>query len=185
MRLVLATLAAILPLAGCTPTEHAATQVRAAAQAASTPTLSQVDAAFLDRASSDGITEVTFGQLAREKASRQPVRDFAVRMVDEHTTMNQELTRLATAKGITPTTGLDTAHQNQYDALNRLSGRAFDRPYLNSQATDHAATLQLFQNEAAQGADADVKALAARGAPVILRHLKQIEALGGHPAPPS
>ncbi len=185
MRLLLATLSAILPLAACTPTEHAATQVRAVAQAATTPTLSQADAAFLDNASRAGITEVTFGQLAREKASRQPVRDFAVRMVDEHTTMNQALTRLATAKGITPTTSLDTAHQNQYDALNRLGGHAFDRPYLNSQATDHAATLRLFEDEATQGADADVKALAAHGAPIVRRHLKEIEALGGRPAPPS
>ena len=70
------------------------------------------------------------------------------------------------------------------DGRHRLPkrGRAFDRTYLNGQATDHAAVLALFQTEAQSGTDPDVKAFAARVAPDIQAHLTMAEKLGGHVA---
>ncbi len=176
--------AAAIPLLGCATTEHAATEVKAAAQAQATPTLSTADAAFMDQAGRAGIEEVTFGQLARTQASRASTRDFALRMIDQHTKVNQELTQLATRKQITPTTSMDTAHQDMYDQLQKLHGRAFDRAYLNGQVADHQTVIELFQNEAVNGTDADVKAFAARTLPQLKMHLQMAEKLGGKaPAP--
>lgn len=178
--------ATAIPLLGCAATDHAATQVKAAAQAQTTPTLSTGDAAFMDEAGRAGIEEVTFGQLARTQATRASTRDFALRMVDQHTKVNQELTRLAAQKQITPTNSMDTAHQGMYDQLQSLHGRAFDHAYLNDQVADHQATIQLFQNEAANGTDPDVKAFAARTLPQLQMHLQLAEKLGGKaPAPAS
>ena len=174
---------AMLPLVGCSATDATATKVQAAAQAQTTPTLSTTDATFIDQAGRAGIEEVTFSQLARTQGVRASTRDFASRMVDAHTTVNQELTQLATQKQITPTTGMDTAHQDQYNRLQALHGSAFDRAYLNGQATDHQMVLQLFQNEAANGTDPDVKAFAARIAPQIQQHLTMASKLGGRPTP--
>ena len=176
-------LATLALLAGCSQSEHAATAVQSAAQAQATPTLSTTDATFINTAAQSGITEVTFGQLAREKAGRSSVRDFARRMVDEHTTVNQELTQLAASKQITPTTTVDATHQAEYDRIKGLHGRAFDRAYMNDQATDHAATVQAFQTEVANGTDPDVKAFAARVLPAVQMHLDTAEKLGGKPAP--
>ena len=170
-----------LPLAGCATAEKASTQVQGAVQAQTTPTLSTTDATFFDNASRSGIEEVTFSQLARQHAVRSSTRTFAVKMVDAHTPVNQQLTQLAATKSITPPTTMDDTHQTAYAALAKLHGRAFDRAYLNAQATDHAATLQVFQNEAQNGTDPDVKAFAARIAPQIQGHLDMVEKLGGHP----
>lgn len=176
--------AAAIPLLGCAASEHAATEVKAAAQAATTPTLSTADAAFFDQAGRAGIEEVTFGQLARTQASRASTRDFALRMIEQHTKLNQELTQLAAKKQITPTTSMDTAHEDMYAQLQPLHGRAFDRAYLDGQVADHEAAISLFQNEAANGTDPDVKAFAAQALPELHKHLQLAERLGGKaPAP--
>jgi putative membrane protein len=178
-------LCAALPLLGCAAADKAATQVQAAAQASSSPTLSTADAAFFDQAARAGIEEVTFGQLARTQAARAAVRDFALRMVDTHTTINQDLTRLAARKQIAPPLDMDPAHQQQYTVLQALTPRSFDRAYLDGQASDHRAMLALFHAEAAHGADPQVRAFAARLAPQLAQDLHLAERLGGHPLPPA
>ncbi len=176
-KLLLAAAIAALPLAGCATSKKPAA---AAAPAPATPALSSADAVFFDQASRSGIEEVTFGQLARQHATRASTRAYGLKMVDVHTPVNQQLTQLAASKGVTPPATMDDAHQASYDMLSKLRGRAFDRTYLNGQATDHAATLQLFQNEAQNGADPDAKAFAARIAPDIQSHLTMAKRLGGH-----
>lgn len=178
-RATLISAVAALALSGCAATEKAATQVQGAAQAQTTPTLSTTDATFFDLAARSGIEAVTFGQLARDQAGRAAVKLFATRMVDEHTTVNQQLVQLARVKGINPPTSMDDPHDTQFAQLQALHGRAFDRAYLNGQVTDHQATLQLFQNEARSGTDPDVKAFAANTVPAIQMHLDMARRLGG------
>lgn len=178
LKLLFAATLAALPLAGCSYFQKP-TPTAAVTAAPAPPAMSATDTAFFDQASRSGIEEVTFGQLARQHAARASTRAFALKMVDAHTMANQQLTQIATSKGLTPPTTMDDAHQAAYDALSKMRGRAFDRTYLNGQATDHAATLQLFQNEAQTGSDPDAKAFAARLAPEIKSHLDMATRLGG------
>ena len=171
-------------LMGCAETQQAATDVKSAVQAQATPTLSTADAKFVNDAGRAGITEVTFGQLARAQGSRAAVRDFGLRMVTEHTTLNQELTRLAAKKQITPTATVDVAHQATYDRIAALNGRAFDRAYLDATVADHMATLAVFQEEAASGADPEVRAFATKTVPMLKAHLAMAKRLGGKTPPP-
>ncbi len=173
----------LLPLLGCATADTAATHVQAVAQAATSPTLSVQDAAFLDRMARAGIEEVAFGQLARTEGARASTRDYGLRMVNAHTTINQELTRLAGAKHVDVPLTVDLTHHQRYLALQALHGRAFDRAYLDGQATHHAEMLALLRNEAAHGTYRDVRAFAARIEPQIERHLKLAEHLGGHVQP--
>ena len=117
-KLMLAAAIAALPLAGCsTPPPPAPV-----AQAPATPALSATDTQFFNQASQAGIEEVTFGQLARQHATRAATKAFAVKMVDAHTTVNQQLTQLAASKGVTPPATMDDAHQTAYDQLGKLGG---------------------------------------------------------------
>lgn len=167
-------------LLGCSQTEQAATQVQSAVQAQATPTLSTTDATFLNDAAQGGITEVTFGQLARQQGRTASVRNFGAQMVTDHTSVNQQLTQLAAAKQINSLTNTaDSVHQAAYDKLAAMKGRAFDRGYLNSQVADHTATIKIFQDEAANGTDPDVKAFAAKTLPTLQMHLDEARKLGG------
>ncbi len=172
-----------LPLLGCVAADRAATHVQAAAQASTNPTLSTRDAAFFDQAARAGIEAVTFGQLARTQTASTAIRAFAVRVIADSTTINQKLTRLAATKRINPPLQMDLAHQQAYAALAKLHGRDFDLAYLNSQATDRKAMLALFEDEARNGADRQVRAFAQRTVPAIRTLLRDAERLGGRPAP--
>ena len=109
-----------------------------------------------------GIATVTFSQLARTEASRASTRDLATRLAASHTTINQDLDKLAKGGRVAPDLTLDATHQLAYTRLEALRGRAFDRAYLDQLATDHAAMLTLFRDEAASGTEPNAKQLAVR-----------------------
>ncbi len=168
---------AILPLAACSSTNKAATEVQSAAQAQVNPTLSTTDTNFINQAAAGGTAEVQLGELAAKKGGTPAVRRFGQQMVRDHTPVNQQLTQLAQTKQLSPSTSLDAPHQQTYDTLNGLRGRAFDRKYLQGQSTDHQDQLTLFQTEAQSGTDPDVKAFAAQNVGVIQHHVDELQRL--------
>jgi putative membrane protein len=181
----IALVAAAIALAGCARSEQAATQVKAVAQAATAaPTVTSQDAAFMDTAGRLGIEAVTFGQLARTQAGQAAVRDYGLRMIDEQTRRNQALSRLAGHKDVDPTVSMDTAHQNAFDALQAVHGRAFDRAYLDGQVADREAALAAYRDEAAHGTDPSVRTFAAQGVTALEAQLRLAQHLGGHAPPP-
>jgi putative membrane protein len=141
------------------------------------PALSETDTTFINQAALGGMAEVQFGQLAAQKAGRSQVRDFAQKMVSDHTQLNQQLMQLAQAKGVTPPTELDPAHQAILARLQRERGATFDRDYMRGQIADHQATIALFQRESQEGTDPDLKNLAAQALPTLQQHLQMAQAL--------
>lgn len=171
---------ALLSLAACSQrAENAATTVQSAAQAQTTPTLSTTDATFINMAGTSGIEEVTFGQLAATKANGAAVRRFAQQMVSDHTMVNQQLESLAQRKQMTPPSSMDMRHEQLYQQLQGLKGRAFDRAYLNGQVQDHQMAVQAFQTEAQSGSDPEVKAFAQQYLPTLQQHLQMAQTLAG------
>jgi putative membrane protein len=174
--------AALLPIAACSSNPPPAPP----AAVAPAP-LSQADTDFMNQAALGGLAEVQMGQLAAQKATKPDIRQFAQQMVDQHTQVNQQLTQLAQSKNVTPPTTLDPAMQQNMTRLQRERGVAFDRDYVRQQIAGHQAQLALFQREASEGSDADVKAFAAQVAPTIQQHLddarKLMPAAPAHAAP--
>lgn len=135
------------------------------------------DKEFVMRAAQGGMTEVELGKEASEKGGTSEVKDFGNRMVKDHTAANDELKSLAEKKGIALTDKLDARHQGQVDKLSRLSGSAFDKAYVTNQVRAHESTVQLFQEEAQSGQDADLKAFASRTLPTLQDHCSSIKGI--------
>jgi len=176
-----ALLVAAIGLTACQSSEKAATTVQSATQAQMTPTLSTTDANFINTVGAGGIAEVQFGQLAQTQATRTAVRAFAAQMVADHTAANNELTALAQSKQMTPPSDMDMAHQAKHDQLSAIAGGEFDRAYMQSQVEDHTAVVNAFQDEIANGSDADVKAFAQKHLPTIQHHLEMARILARLP----
>lgn len=173
------TLTAALAISACQASEEAATTAKSAAQAQSSATLSTTDATFINTVAMAGNAEVTFGQLAASKATRGDVRQFANRMVTDHTKGNQQLMALAQQKDITPSQGMDTMHQTLYEQLQAMSGSDFDNAYMKSQVQDHEMVVETFQTEADSGSDADVKGFAQQNLPTMQQHLQMARSISG------
>jgi putative membrane protein len=180
-RAALLAAAAILPIAACGQTQQAVTAVQSTAEAQTNPTLSTTDATFINEAARAGAEEVAAGQLAQTKAGTRAVRNFGARMVADHTAADEALGSLARSKQITPTSDPDDAHTQAMAQLQGLRGRAFDRTYMTGQVRDHEAAVTLFENEARNGTDPDVKAFAQKTLPTLQSHLAMARRLAPTP----
>lgn len=134
---------------------------------------------FWTKAAQGGIAEVEISQLAVKKAQNPEVKNFAQRMVADHTKANNELKALAAKKNITLPTETDAAHKAKLNQLEGLSGAEFDRVYVETMVGDHEATVQLFENQAEKEADPDLKAFAVKTLPTLKMHLETIKNIQG------
>ena len=57
--------------------------------------------------------------------------------------------------------------------------KAPDKDYMNDMVKDHQKDLAVFQNEAKNGSDADVKAFASKTSAVVEKHLDMVKAAQG------
>ena len=130
------------------------------------------DAPFIGAAAMDGMAEVEHGRLATQNASSPDVKQFAQRMVDDHSKAGDELKQLAVKKEVTLATTLDDQHRATQHKLASLKGAAFDKAYMDHMAKAHLKAVALFQQEAKEGQDPDIKAWAAKTLPTLQDHLK-------------
>src|SRR5205823_120103 len=126
---------------------------------------------FVKRALADGMADVELGRLAAEKASNEHIRKFGERMVEDHTKVGDELKGIASAKQIEIPAGLPPRERALRDRLSRLSGRAFDRAYIQAMVNDHATAVRLFKHQAYAGKDGETIAFASKTLPTLQDHL--------------
>lgn len=132
------------------------------------------DAEFSTKAASGGMAEVELGKLALSKSNDAKVKEFATMMVNDHGKANEELKSIAKMKNITLPAALDDEHQKKMDDLNKKTGKDFDKDYVQAMIDGHQSTLKLMQDEAKDGKDADLRAFAAKTAPIVQAHLDMI-----------
>lgn len=133
--------------------------------------LSASDIEFMKEAARAGMFEVQAGELARSKGSSQAVKDFGERMVTDHGKANEDLKELAQRKGVDLPSSIADEHQEHLNRLNQLSGKEFDREFMEMMVEDHQADLKKFQSAAEGADDSELKAFASRVAGVIEQHL--------------
>ena len=138
-----------------------------------TASVSSSDRKFAMTAAAGGMAEVEMARLALTKASSEAVKQYAQKMLDDHTAANNELMGIASAKGITLPTAPDAKHRAMMARMEKLSGEAFDREYVMMAGhKDHQKMEKLFRDESTRGRDADLKAFAAKTLPVVQEHLR-------------
>jgi len=133
------------------------------------------DTIFATKAAVSGMAEVALGKIAAEKGTDSSIKNFGKMMVMDHGKANAELMSIAKSKNIMLPAGLDAEHQTQSDSLGRENGKDFDRAYARMMIAGHQKTLTLMQSEASSGKDRELKAFAAKTAPIVKAHLAEIK----------
>ena len=82
-----------------------------------------------------GMAEVEWARVALQRASSDSVKQYAQRMIDDHTKAGDALKQLASTKGVTLETALDNKNANTLTKLQALSGADFDRTYVKGRAS--------------------------------------------------
>jgi putative membrane protein len=144
----------------------------ASAQANLPPKVNSADQMFLRQAAEINLSEIDLAQLAQQNGTAEQVKQFAQRMITDHTSNLQALKDLSAREDITLPDQLSAKATALYARLGKLSGTDFDHAYINAMVDGHTQAATLFKNESRTAADSAVRAYAARTLPVVEEHLK-------------
>ena len=144
--------------------------------------ISAVDEQFVIKAAQGGMAEVELSQLALQRANSNQVKQYAQRMVQDHTQANARLSQLAVQKGVILPTSMDAQHQTIRRQLDQMPGRRFDQAYMRVMESDHAKTVALFQDQAQRGQDAELKTFATTTLPKLQGHWEMVRVMLGNTA---
>jgi putative membrane protein len=142
--------------------------------------INSFDKQFVTAAAQGNLAEVELGKLALKQASKTEVKQFAERMVQDHTQAYNELKLLASQQKITFPAGIGKQNQATLTNLSKLSGSAFDQTYMNNMVEAHIKTESLFEQEAEQGEDPVLKTWAAKILPTVKEHLQMARSIVGN-----
>lgn len=134
------------------------------------------DQAFVSKALEGGVAEVQLGQLAQQKSQSNDVKQFAQKMVSDHSQMGEKWFKpVAKQMGVSEPKGPSKKDKKLIEKLQGLSGQQFDTEYIQAMVKDHKEDLKDFQSEAQMAQDPTVKQIAQQGSTVIQQHLQLIE----------
>lgn len=133
--------------------------------------------------------DIDYGKIALAKSKNKGTREFAQRMVTDHSAVQKSVIELAAKLGVTaedsPTSlGLKQGAVDVISKLNALKGKEFDRYYIDNEVGYHKAVTDAVDGVLIPNAqNAGLKSALQGAQPLFLRHLEHaraIQAGGGH-----
>jgi putative membrane protein len=145
-----------------TSTEHAMAKTKATGQGT-----------FLREAGYADLAEVELGQLAEQKASSPEVKQFAERMVNDHTKNDDQLKQVAKQEGVTLPDNLSPKDEETKERLEKFSGKEFDHAYMLDMVRNHTTDVAKFKDESKENISPAVKNYIDQTLPTLESHLKE------------
>lgn len=122
--------------------------------------------------------DIDAGKLAESKTKNKEVRAFAQRMVSDHSAVNQQAVALVTRLHVKPeendtSKSLTDGGAASRDKLNKMSGAAFDKAYVDNEVGYHQTVLDAIDKTLIPSAsNTELKALLTKVRPAIAAHLE-------------
>ena len=154
----------------------ASTQANTNTAAATTP-LTKDDSSFVMEAAVGGMMEVEAGNLAQQNGMSQRVKDYGSMMVTDHSKANSELASLASSHGLTVPSALPADEQKHLDAMKKLTGKNFDKHYIDMMVNDHKKDISKFKMAAEKCDDSQLKNWASTTLPTLQKHMDSVQAI--------
>jgi putative membrane protein len=127
--------------------------------------------------------DIDAGKLAQSRAQSKEVKDFAGTMVTDHSAVNKSAVELVTKLHVTPepngtSKSLQKGGDDNIAALEKLSGAAFDKAYVDHEVAYHQAVLDAVDKTLIPSAqNAELKALLVKVRPAFVAHLEHAKHL--------
>lgn len=134
-----------------------------------------MDKAFVRQALQGGMAEVQLGQLALQKSSNPDVKQFAQKMVDDHTKLGDAMKQVAQQMNVKPPDSLSGKDKSTMAKMSALNGDEFDKAYIRDMVKDHKQDEKEFKQEAENTSNPALKGLVSQGGQMIDQHLQMIE----------
>lgn len=134
---------------------------------------------FVTQALTNNKFEVAAATLAQSRSQNPQIKQFASKMVTEHTAMGVDLTDLAKSMELAVPATIDPADQNNINLLGLFTGATFDKEFTKMMVESHQKAVTLFSQAGSNTGvpAADLRHFAENKTPSLQQHLKEAEAL--------
>ncbi len=122
--------------------------------------------------------DISAGNIALKRSKNAKVKGFAQRMVTDHNAVLNAAVNLVTKLGVTPVNNdlvatLAKQSQEHEKNLRSLSGKAFDKSYIDHEVAYHEAVIGVIEGQLIPSAqNAELKALLVSVLPAFRAHLE-------------
>jgi len=122
--------------------------------------------------------DIDAGKLAMKKSHTKDVREFAQRMITDHTGVNKSAVDLVTKLKVTPednatSQSLKSGGEQNLKNLKALKGAAFDKAYVDHEVAYHEQVMAAVDTVLIpNAANAELKALLVQVRPAFVAHLE-------------
>lgn len=150
--------------------------------AAATPSMAQPiaePAIFAQTMADVNRLAIAAGKMALDRAKTEGARDYAQKIIEEHSRMQEELETAAKAEGVTLKLGLNSDLQRKRDALAQADDGQFDAAYLSNEIVVQQAARNAAEAYAEQGPGGDLKTYAVSYRNTYLMHLVRARGMTG------
>lgn len=135
------------------------------------------DQTFLKAAIAGSHSELDAARLALKTSKNDQVRQFAQRMVDDHTKMLADLHQVEQGQALKYPDAASAEGMRLRRKLAGLKGAAFDKAFVDGMVKDHEGDVRDFSKEAETGTNAAIKGAAETSLPTIKEHLEMVQGL--------
>ncbi len=127
--------------------------------------------------------DIDAGNLAKSKTESSQVKDFAQRMITDHSGVLKAAVDLVTKLKVTPESNptsqsLTNGGKDNIAALSKLTGSEFDRAYVGHEVAYHEAVIKAVDEDLIPNAkNQELKALLVKVRPAFIAHLEHAKSL--------
>lgn len=139
--------------------------------------ISKADRKLYIRLAEANLAEIDAAKLALKKSEDAQIKDFAQRMIQDHSEALGQVSDLARNKQIELPPVPNKKHRKAAERMQALAPIEFNAQYAKTAVEDHREVLDLLDKIIAKADDSDLKALAQTLKPKIQEHLKMAMAL--------
>jgi putative membrane protein len=130
------------------------------------------DSTFMITAARAGNAEIALADIADRRSTDAEVKAMAEKLKADHQAMDTDLQALGTKLKVMIPTDVTPDQKSLATKLGKLSGRAFDKAYLETTVKDHQDALALY-TRAGKNADPDLKTFIDQALAVLNDHLRR------------
>ena len=134
--------------------------------------LHATDRRFVEQAAQSDLSEIATSKLAQQKGGSDKVKQYAQHMIDDHTKTSQQLMTMAQSKNMELPSAPNREQQRMMAKLEKASGDKFEREYMRGQVDSHQKAVSLFERQARNGRDPELKQFASTTLPSLREHLR-------------
>lgn len=138
-------------------------------------TAQMMDKEFVQKAVQGNLAEVQMGQLALQKSNNDDVKQFAQKMVDDHTKLEDQMKQVAQQLKVKAPDSPSSKQKSAMKKLQALNGDDFDKAYIKEMVKDHEQDDKAFKEEAKNSPNPGMKQVVGQDEQVINHHLEMIQ----------